>query len=203
MVVAPVDPGAAAEVRRGEQLDESVRRWRPLRRRGWLGGSTRLSGDVVSRRLVGQVRSGNRADEIAVVVRAQLSGLGHLADPSVVELPAVADLLDLGETLRTDDRNHPLLAFGDHDLPRLHLLLAERDAVEADVDAAFAARHLGERRREPRGAAVLERDDQAALDQLEARLDQLLARERVADLHGRPLVGILLTELLAGEHAGA
>ena len=121
----------------------------------------------------------------------------------VGELPALADLLDRGQLLGPDDRDHPLLALGDHDLPGLHLLLAQRDAVEVDVDAGAAARHLGERRGEPGRAAVLQRLDEAALDELEARLDQLLARERVADLDRRPLVRVVLAELLAGEHARA
>ena len=121
----------------------------------------------------------------------------------MIELPAVADFLDRGQVLGADDRDHPLLALRDHDLPGLHLLLAQRYAVEVDVDPAAAARHLGERRREPRRTAVLQRDDEVALHELEARLDQLLAGERVADLHRRPLVRVLLPELLAREHAGA
>ena len=48
--------------------------------------------------------------------------------------------------------------------------------------------HLGERGGEPGGAAVLQRLDEAALDELELGLDQLLAGERVADLDGRPLL---------------
>ena len=146
---------------------------------------------------------GDRSDELSVEEGAELRGLGHLADPGMRQLPAVADLLDRGQLLRADDRDHPLLALGDHDLPGLHLLLAQRDAVEVDVDAAAAARHLRERGREPGRAAVLERDDQVALDELEARLDQLLARERVADLDGRPLVRVLLSQLLTGEDARA
>ena len=35
----------------------------------------------------------------------------------------------------THDGDHPLLALGDHDLPGLHLVLAERNPVEVDVDA--------------------------------------------------------------------
>ena len=86
------------------------------------------------------------------------------------ELPALADLLDrLERTLGRDDRDHPLLALGDHDLPRLEVGLAERHAVEVDVDAGAVARHLGERRGEPGGAAVLQRLDEAALDELDAR----------------------------------
>ena len=68
---------------------------------------------------------------------------------------------------------------------------------------APSRRHLRERRGEPGGAAVLQRLDEPALDELDARLDQLLARERIADLHARPLVGIVLAELLRRQHRRA
>src|SRR5205807_2161363 len=77
------------------------------------------------------------------------------------------------------------------------------DAVEVDVDTGLAARHLGKRRGEPRGAAVLERLDKPALDELERGLDQLLSRERIADLHRGTLLVGALSELLACEHGGA
>ena len=130
--------------------------------------------------------------------------LGDLADRRVVQLPALEHgLAPRVEPLGPDDGDHPLLALGDHDLPRLEPVLAQRHAVEVDVDARAVARHLGERRGEPGGAAVLQRLDEPALDELERDLDQLLARERVADLHRRPLVRVVLAELLAREHAGA
>ena len=53
------------------------------------------------------------------------------------------------------------------------------------------------------GAAVLQRVDEPGLHQLLARLDQLLAGEGIADLDRRSLVGILLAQLLAREHARA
>src|SRR5439155_26900550 len=53
------------------------------------------------------------------------------------------------------------------------------------------------------GAAVLKRLDEPALDELERRLDQLLAGERVADLDGGPLLFRALAELLARQHRGA
>ena len=81
--------------------------------------------------------------------------------------------------------------------------LAQRHAVEVDVDARAVARHLGERGREPCGAAVLQRPHEVALDELEARLDQRLAAERVADLNRRPLLVGALAELLAREHGRA
>src|SRR5207253_756186 len=74
---------------------------------------------------------------------------------------------------------------------------------EVDVDAAAAARHLGERRREAGGSAVLERDREVALDELEARLDQLPAGGRTAASAGRTLVCCVVTEHLAGAEACA
>ncbi len=72
-----------------------------------------------------------------------------------------------------------------------------------DVDSLASSCHLRQRRGEPGCAAVLQRDDQVALDELGRDLDQLLAVERVADLDRRPLLGVVLAELLAGEHARA
>ena len=118
------------------------------------------------------------------------------------ELPTVEDRLDRPEHLRPDDRDHPLLALGDHHLPRLHPLLAQRHAVEMDVDPEVRG-HLGQRRGDARGAAVLERLDETGGDELERRLDQLLPGERVADLHGRTLLRGAVAELLAREHRGA
>ena len=107
------------------------------------------------------------------------------------------------EHLRPDDRHHALLRLRDHDLPRLHPGLPHGDAVEVDVDARAVARHLRERRCEPGGTAVLQRLDEPAFDELERRLDQLLAGERVTHLHGRALVRIVLAELRAREHGRA
>ena len=120
----------------------------------------------------------------------------------MLELPALAHLLDLGEPPRAHDRDHPLLRLGDHHLPRLHPLLAQRHAIQVDIDAVVG-RHLGERRCEARRAAVLQRLDQAALDKLERHLDQLLARERVADLNRGPLLGRALPQFLTRKHRGA
>jgi hypothetical protein len=72
-----------------------------------------------------------------------------------------------------------------------------------DVDAGAVPGHLRKRRREPGGAAVLQRFDQASFDELERRFDQLLAGERVAHLHGRALVRIVLAQLRAREHGRA
>ena len=88
---------------------------------------------------------------------AQESGLRHDADLGAVELPARADLLDGGEPFGRDDRNHPLLALGDHDLDRLEVGLAEWDPVEVHVEPrASTVRHLGKRGGQPGRAEILE-----------------------------------------------
>jgi hypothetical protein len=158
--------------------------------------------DPIPRRLLGEEPRGDLADEVAVRERTQLARLGDLSNRRARELPTGADRLDTGHQAGRHHRDHPLLALRDHRLPRLEVL-PQRHAIEVDVDAHAVARHLGERRGEAGRAAVLQGLDEAALDQLDARLDQLLARERVADLHGRALLVCAVAELLAREHAGA
>ena len=204
VVVAAEDRAAARDVRCREQREERVgvrpdRRVldRPLE-------LARLRLDPVAGRLLGEEPRRDLADDLAVVEAAELAAPGDLADHGHRELPLPADRLDLLQPLGLDDRDHPLLALGDHDLVRLEVGLAERHAVEVDVDSGAAlAGHLGERRREAGRAEILQRDDEPSLDELEARLDQLLAGERVADLDRRPLVLVLVRELLAREHARA
>ena len=203
MVVALVDGPATAHVRRGEQCEELVALGadgRVLDRRRERAG---LGLEPVARRVLREVADGDRSDLLLVVERAQEARVRDHADLGAVELPAGADLLDGGEALRGDDRHHPLLALGDHDLDRLEIGLAQRDTVEVHVDPGpSTVRHLGQGGGEPGGAEILEGLDEAALDQLEARLDQLLAGERVADLHGGALVLVLVGELLARQDAG-
>ena len=157
---------------------------------------------LVARALVGEQSGRDRADHLARRERAQVAVVGHLADHRARQFPALADSAHVVDPLRRDDRDHPLLRLGDHDLPRLHVVLAQWHAVEVHVDAHAVARHLGERRGEPCGAAVLQRDDESLLDEVERDLDQRLAAERVADLNRGPLlVGAL--EILRGEHGRA
>ena len=67
---------------------------------------------------------------------------------------------------------------------------------DVDLDAGAAARaHLAGRAGEARRAHVLDADERVGLHDLEARLEQQLLHERIADLHGRPLLGRLLVEL--------
>ena len=82
--------------------------------------------------------------------------------------------------------------------------LAQRHLGHVDVEPDLALRrHLRRARGEPGRAEVLERDEHAAVEQLEAALEQLLLLERVADLDARPLGGVVLGQLGAGEHRRA
>ena len=104
--------------------------------------------------------------------------------------------LDFGFASLLDDEQHALLRLGEHDLVRRHAGLALRDTCDVDLDARAAARaHLAGRAGQAGGAHVLHADQRVGLHQLEARLEQELLHERIADLHGRPLLGRLLVEL--------
>src|SRR5581483_5129609 len=84
--------------------------------------------------------------------------------------------------------------------PRLHVPLAQRNAVEvAGNPESGARRGLGERTRDPGRAQVLQTLEQPFLLHLETRLDQEFLRKRVADLHTRALGFRSLLELLRSE----
>ena len=84
-------------------------------------------------------------------------------------------------------------------------VLAQRHAVEVELeaDAAAARPSRDVEDASPAAPRSCSDDEQAALDELERALDQLLARERVADLDARPLRVVALVDVLRGEHRGA
>ena len=181
----------------GESAGEHLRRRRVDRPRGL----ERL--EIVGRALVDQRGHGQVADQRLAVEHAQAAAARHLADRGRVDLPPRADGQHLVDLARLDDAQHPLLRLGDHDLERLHVGLAQRDAADVEIDPhAALGRHLRRRRGQPGGAEVLERDQQPGVEQLERALEQLALLERVADLHGRALGAVLVAELGAGQHGG-
>ena len=171
---------------------------RPLQQTAVLGLARRRL-DAVARALVGEQAAGI-SPTTSSCQSAQEAGVGDLADDGVVQLPAVAERLHGREHLRPHDRDHPLLALGDHHLPGLHLLLTQRYLVEPEVDPALA-RHLGERG----PTAPQSCSDSTSPDSTSSTETSIsfLPMEGVADLHRRPLVGVVLAELLAREHGGA
>ena len=206
LVVLLVDPRLGADVRRRQQPQQEIGRigdrgQRLGRQRLLLEARGALRHERVPR-CVGECLGRHVAHDLALPAAAQAPVVRDLADRRARQLPARADLLDLGEPRWLDDRGHALLRLRDHDLERLHALLAQRHALELQLDADPAARrHLGGRGGESRGAEILDGHDEPARRQLERALDQLLARERVADLNARPLVLVALVEILRRQHA--
>ena len=120
----------------------------------------------------------------------------HVADVRGMEIPLVEDCFDLRLAPFLDDEQHALLRFGEHDLVRRHAGLALRDAADVDLDAAAAASaHLRCRAGQAGRAHVLDADERVGLHQLEARLEEQLLHERIADLHRGTFLRRLLVEL--------
>ena len=92
------------------------------------------------------------------------------------------------ELRRAHHRQHPLLGLGDHHLEGLEVGLAQRDAAPRRCRSRRPlGGHLARRGGQTGGSQVLQREQQVALEQLQAALEQLRLLERVADLDARPL----------------
>ena len=159
---------------------------------------------VVDRALVGDGARRDVDDPLAVPVDGEPVAVGDLTDDGGQHVPLAADGeegVDLG---RLDDRAHALLRLAHQDLGRGERAVAQRDGVEVDVHAAGAgAGELGRRAGEAGAAEVLDAGDQVGGEDLQARLDEQLLGERVADLDARALGRAVLVEGLAGQHADA
>ena len=156
----------------------------------------RVAGAVVDERRYRDVTDNgiaHRADQVVA--------FDDLADHRALKLPAGAQRLHFGQAARLDAGQHALLRLRDHDLEGLHVGLAQRHLGEVELDAdRTARRHLGGGRGEPRGAEVLQADQDVVADELERGLDQALLHVRIADLDGRALVVAARVDVLRGEH---
>jgi hypothetical protein len=128
-------------------------------------------------------------------VHVQERPLGDGADRRCLDLPLLGEGEDLRLVLGRDDGEHAFLGLRHEDLAGGHVMLAEMHPVEVDVHPhAAVAGDLGRRARDAGCPEVLDGDDEAPVVQLEARLDQLLLLERVADLDVRALLLVALLE---------
>ena len=121
------------------------------------------------------------------------------------DLPLAADRQQVIELVGLADRQHPLLALAGHDLEGLHALLANVDLGQVHVHPHAALRRgLARGTGDARRSEVLDADDEAGVEDLEARLDQPLLLEGVTDLHARALVVVaVLGEPGRRQHARA
>ena len=130
----------------------------------------------------------------------QAAGVGDLADVGGDDVPLAADLHELVELLRLDDRAHALLGLGGQDFRAGHALGTLVDVVEHDVHSDIAGgSQLGDGTGQACATEVLNTDDHAGVVQVQAALDEDLLREGVADLHGRELALRALLEVLRRE----
>ncbi len=169
-----------------------------------IGGRRRRPArPVVLRRRRDQRRDRHVDHHLAVLANDHVPGVGDLADDGEVQLPLFEDGARLGLGARPQHHQHPLLALRQHDLVGGHAGLAGRHPVQVQLDAdAALRRHLERRGGKAGGAHVLDGDDRVGRHQLQARLDQQLLGERIADLHRRPLRLRLFAEL-GGRHGRA
>ena len=132
---------------------------------------------------------GNFRYDFFVMQHAHQAILGDAPDFHRVESP-------LGEYLEHflfapafGHQQHALLRFAEHHFVWRHARFALRYVRQFDLNAKAAARgHLARCARESRRAHVLNRDDCARLHRFEARFEQQLFHERIADLHVGPLL---------------
>ena len=176
-------------------------------RRGRLAASRRGRGEaVVDDGLARQRLRRNAGDLLRPGVRLAVAADpaldngdvavgGHATDESDRDPPSLADLAHVRVVLRQARGEHPLLGLGDHHFPGRHSGLAPRDRVQIEQDAGPGlVGRLGSRARNAAGTEILDAQDEAAVDQLEAGLDQQLLGERVADLDRGPLGRVLVLE---------
>jgi hypothetical protein len=209
VVVLPVDPALARNRRRGEQTAEHVGHGRGRSERGqrqllrFLQPAGFGERPAVERRFIRQRRVRNLGHHRAVVFHAQQAVVGHLPDRHGVQVPLLEDRLHFRLAPFLGHEQHPLLRFRQHDLVGRHAGLALRHEGDVDLHAGAAARaHLAGGARQTGRAHVLDAHECVGLHHLEARLEEQLLHERIADLHRGPLLGRLLVELRRG-HRGA
>src|SRR6266540_276672 len=138
---------------------------------------------IVDRTVLDELSPGNLDDDVALPAAAIHAVIRNLPDRCRAELPLRGDRLDLLHAIALRHDEHPLLRLGEQNLVRRHPRFAGWDSGQVDLDAhAAARRHFRRGRRQTRGAHVLNGDDVPRGDQLEARFEQQLFRERIAYL---------------------
>ena len=144
----------------------SARGGRRVERRGRLGRR-----EVVERAVVDERRApACRRPASPPLEHAQAAAVGDLADRASRCTSHFSQTASTSSTrVGLDDAQHPLLRLGDHDLERLHARLAQRHAVDVDVepDARPWSPSPTEDEVRPGGAEVLQRDEQPAVEQLQ------------------------------------
>ena len=198
MVVLFPDPALARLVRAGEQRQQGVFH---ATRRCTPGGIDRrrlrrhLPGTVVFRRFADQRIDRDVRRRFAAHPGHEPAAPGNSADHGEVQFPFFEDAAGFLFAAGLEHHQHPLLALREQDFVGCHAGLAGRHEVEVEFDPdAALGRHFDRRRGQAGRAHVLDRHDGVGRHQLQAGFEQQLFGERVADLHGRPLLLAVVLE---------
>ena len=175
------EPVRAVGVERVLPLRAGVR---PLVRGAFVGDGPRVDVD----------------DPVPVVVDRQPPRGVDGPDDGGLDLPLADDVHERVEPVRGDDGHHPLLRFAHEDFPGRERGVAQKNVLQVHVHAAVAvggelARGAGD----PGRPEVLDSQNEAPGEELEAAFDEDLLHERVAHLHGGPFGGHAVLEGLGGE----
>ncbi len=177
--------------------DSSTGLLRVERRIARVAGAALRERPLIERRFVGQRRDRHVGDDLALVLHDQPPGVGRDADHREIQFPFLEDALRLPP--RGPASAPPACAPGSPTASsRRRVMFASRCGTlsrSSSMPLPPLSRHLGRRGGEARRAHVLDRDDRVRRHQLEARFEQQLLGERIADLHGRALLLRILVEL--------
>ncbi len=208
VVVLLIDPGAIAQRRIVEEAEKGFaevdaggvdRRIRPAAFEGF-GLFDRPS---IQRGVFGERSRWNCGDGGAVLEHSQHIAVGDGADRGGLDLPRVGQAEDLFDVVGPDHGQHALLGLRHEDLAGVHPGFPQVDGVEIDVHAhPTSGGALGGGAGDAGGTEILDGDDQPALVQLEAGLDELLLLERVTDLDRGSLGPGFLVEGGRGQDGG-
>ena len=191
MIVLLPDPALGGERRGSEEALEAVERVALGEgRRVDIGlGVAAPPGPAILRRLADQRADRDVAGNAPLHPQRQPARFGDPADHREIQLPFLEDAARLRLAAGVEDHQHAFLAFAEHDLEGGHAGFPHRHPVEIELDAEPALTgHLDRGRSQPGRPHILDGDDRILFHQLEAGLDQQFLGERVADLHGRPLL---------------
>ena len=143
-------------------------------------------------------------DPLPEVVDGQAARSVDLADDGGLDVPLVDDGHELLELVGRDDGHHALLGLAHEDLAGGEGRVAQQDPLQVHVHAAVAVGgQLGSGAGDAGGPQVLDAQHEAAVEQLQAALDEDLLHEGVAHLDAGALGGHAVLEGLRGQDGGS
>jgi hypothetical protein len=127
---------------------------------------------------------GEPGDGLPLIQAMIIAGSGEVAEVSRLHIHLRGEGEESFQLLRRDRDGHPLLRFGDEDLPGLQAGVFQGAAVEMKFETAGILRHLADGRGEATGAVVGNRTVEAAVAGEDEEVEHAPLGDRIADLDG-------------------